>query len=69
MKVWVGGWVFTGSSTELHFRLVTPGVEVPGRRGEFSPEVSFTATTVGLARTCPLYRRRMIRCPVGVVVK
>ena len=24
---------------------------------------------VGLARTFPLYRRRMIRCPVGVVVK
>ena len=60
--------MFTGSSTELHFRLVTPGVEVPGRRGEFSPEVSFAATTVGLESTCPLCLRGMYRCPVRGVV-
>ena len=68
-KVWFGGWVLTGSSTELLFRLVTPGFEVPGRRGEFSPEVSVAATTVGLARTCPLDWRRMYRCLGGGVVR
>ena len=36
-EVGEGGWVFTGSSTELHFRQKTPGLKVPGGRGESSP--------------------------------